>query len=247
MAVCFSFRFFKSSSTCGTKGVADRDGLGVEVNGVPLQSDDLAAAQTVERRHDDAELYRLALGFFKKIVQFLRVVRFADKLGFLRALHPVRRVRVDQAGFVGIVQRLTNVCVAVNDRVGRNTVDIEFVGVVILDMPWREIDQLQLRKVLVEVGNHLAVDGLPVGGKGRFFHARPHHFDPAGKIAGEQERRVNRRFPCAQTFDRVETFAFLHSCFLQKFFRFLFVAFDRQTGGDLLRFSLAVFIGKAGR
>ena len=65
--------------------VADRDGLGVEIDGVPLQSNDLAAAQAVERCHDDAELHRLAFGFFEKIVQLFLVVRFTDKLGFLRS------------------------------------------------------------------------------------------------------------------------------------------------------------------
>ena len=67
-------------------GMPDRNGIGIEVDGVPLEAEHLAAAQTVEGSQFDGQLQRMALDGLKQRVDLCAVVEAAYKPLLLRAL-----------------------------------------------------------------------------------------------------------------------------------------------------------------
>ncbi len=97
--------------------VADGDGLLHKVDCAPLEADSFSPAQPIKGGKDDAKLDGLAFHQREQLFQFLGVVHTASKFVFLGALYPVGRVRVENPGFEGVLQRLSDVGMAVDDGV----------------------------------------------------------------------------------------------------------------------------------
>ena len=83
-----------------------------------------AGPQTVERGEHHPELKIRPLNEMKQPIQLLRVVGMGFKPFLARALHPIRRVAVDQSRLICILQRLVNVRMAMDDRVRTDLFDL---------------------------------------------------------------------------------------------------------------------------
>ena len=62
----------------GSNRVPDSDGVLVKINGIPFQTDCLAAAQTVERAEQDRKLKLAAFCRFKESVDLISIIEAAD-------------------------------------------------------------------------------------------------------------------------------------------------------------------------
>ena len=76
--------------------VTDDDGVVFKVNGIPFETDDLAASQTVESTEQNRQLQFGSLGNLKELVHFVRIKEAADEMILLGTLNLVRRIRRDQ-------------------------------------------------------------------------------------------------------------------------------------------------------
>ena len=169
-------------------GVADRDGLLGEVNGVPLEPHDLAPAQAVEGGEQHAQLQLRSLHQLEELFQLLGVVgvRLAGVL--LRALDLVRRIAGDQIRLVGVLQGLSDIGMVVQHGAGLDPQLLDLVAVEGLDVAGRHLLEQQLGIVLVEVGVDPGADGLLVGGVGGDLQAGLHHVQPVRHEGGEEDR-----------------------------------------------------------
>ena len=95
----------------------DGDGAPLEVNGVPLEANQLASAQAVESSHQYRKLHPGALEHFKNLLELLCVQKFGLKLVLSRAVHLGGHILHHQIGFQGIFQRLMDDSVVVKHRV----------------------------------------------------------------------------------------------------------------------------------
>ena len=83
----------------------DGDGVGREVDGVPFQAENLAAAQAVEGSQLDRKLQRVAFQMEEQLVDFMAVIEAAHKLVLLGPFDLVSRVGWDHVHLDGILER----------------------------------------------------------------------------------------------------------------------------------------------
>lgn len=76
-------------------GVSNRNGLFLEVDGIPFQAYGLAAAQAVKCTEDHAKLNGVATDNFKKMVQFILLIEAAYELFLFWPFNPICWIRVD--------------------------------------------------------------------------------------------------------------------------------------------------------
>ena len=88
---------------CGNDCVLDADGLVLKINGIPFQTNDLAAAQPVECSHDNAELCRVALDRREELFQFLCLVDLRLELFLTRTFNAVCGVGTDHADLKSVL------------------------------------------------------------------------------------------------------------------------------------------------
>lgn len=88
---------------CGNDCVLNADGLVLKINGIPFQTNDLAAAQPVECSHDNAELCRVALDRCEELFQFLCLVDLRLELFLTRTFNAVCGVGTDHADLKSIL------------------------------------------------------------------------------------------------------------------------------------------------
>ena len=223
-------------------GVPNRNGLFLEVDGVPFQAYRLASAQTVKCTEDHAKLNGITTDNFKKMVQLILLIEAANELFLLGPFNPVCRIRVNQAEFESVLQGFTNIGVTVYDRIGRNTSHRQFVGVVVLYVLGCNILQFKTGVVFLKVRDDFAFDSYGIRAIGGFLHILFCHFQPV-----EQERSKKNR--ANGGFTRT---AFDCSCFQLRFlggtslrkhlFGTLFVSLYRQTCRLGRRVPFAVFV-----
>lgn len=84
-------------------GVSNRNGLFLEVDGIPFQAYGLAAAQAVKCTEDHAKLNGVATDNFKKMVQFILLIEAAYELFLFWPFNPICWIRVDQAEFESVL------------------------------------------------------------------------------------------------------------------------------------------------
>ena len=88
---------------CGNDCVLNADGLVLKINGIPFQTNDLAAAQPVECSHDNAELCRVALDRCEELFQFLCLVDLRLELFLTRTFNAVCGVGTDHADLKSVL------------------------------------------------------------------------------------------------------------------------------------------------
>ena len=88
---------------CGNDCVLNADGLVLKINGIPFQTNDLAAAQPVECSHDNAELCRVALDRREELLQFLCLVDLRLELFLTRTFNAVCGVGTDHADLKSVL------------------------------------------------------------------------------------------------------------------------------------------------
>ena len=223
-------------------GVPNRNGLFLEVDGVPFQTYRLASAQTVKCTEDHAKFNGITTDNFKKMVQLILLIEAANELFLLGSFNPVCRIRVNQAEFESVLQGFTNIGVTVYDRIGRNTSHRQFVGVVVLYVLGCNILQCKTGVVFLKVRDDFAFDSHGIRAIGGFLHILFCHFQPV-----EQERSKKNR--ANGGFTRT---AFDCSCFQLRFlggtslgkhlFGTLFVSLYCQTRRLGRRVPFAVFV-----
>ena len=89
---------------CGNDCVLNADGLVRKINGIPFQTNDLAAAQPVECSHDNTELCRVALDRCEELFQFLCLVDLRLELFLTRTFNAVCGVGTDHADLKSVLQ-----------------------------------------------------------------------------------------------------------------------------------------------
>ena len=94
---------------CGNDCVLNADGLVLKINGIPFQTNDLAAAQPVECSHDNAELCRVALDRCEELFQFLCLVDLRLELFLTRTFNAVCGVGTDHADLKSVLQAFADV------------------------------------------------------------------------------------------------------------------------------------------
>ena len=75
--------------------MVDHEALAFKVNGAPPQSNRLAAAQSVERRKNDAQFENVALDRFKQTIKLLMGVKPCLKDAFFRTFEFIRGIAVN--------------------------------------------------------------------------------------------------------------------------------------------------------
>ena len=98
--------------------VIDGDGLALKVDRRPLQPQYLAAAQTVVGCNEDAKVQRVILRDFQQLLDFILGVEVGPEAVLLRAVNFQHRVGFQIILADGILERLAEDGVVVNDRVG---------------------------------------------------------------------------------------------------------------------------------
>lgn len=223
-------------------GVPNRNGLFLEVDGVPFQAYRLASAQTVKCTEDHAKLNGITTDNFKKMVQLILLIEAANELFLLGPFNPVCRIRVNQAEFESVLQGFTNIGVTVYDRIGRNTSHRQFVGVVVLYVLGCNILQCKTGVVFLKVRDDFAFDSHGIRAIGGFLHILFCHFQPV-----EQERSKKNRANGGFTRTAFDCSCF-QLCFLggtslrKHLFGTLFVSLYRQTCRLGRRVPFAVFV-----
>ena len=112
--------------------VRDGDGLSGKVDGAPFEAAGFASPESVERCQDHAQLQVGPLDLLKQHLQLLPVVGMGLIPFFPGSLHPIRRIVVQEPGAKGVLESLTQVGVAVDDRIGTDAAHVQFIGVVVL-------------------------------------------------------------------------------------------------------------------
>ena len=124
----------------------------VEADGIPFQTNDLAAPQPVECSHDNAELCRVALDRCEELFQFLCLVDLRLELFLTRTFNAVCGVGTDHADLKSVLQAFADVGVIVDDGVCRNAAIqlmlIEILNVlgVLLKVLQGVVERLKIRK-----------------------------------------------------------------------------------------------------
>ena len=174
---------------CGNHRMLNADGLVLKINGIPFQTNDLAAAQPVECSHDNAELCRVALDRRKKLFQFLCLVDLRLELFLTRTLNAVCGVGTNHADLKSVLQALADVGVIVNDGVCRNAA-IQLMLIEILNVLGVLLKVLQGVVERLKIRNDPARDDDLVVCIGRNCHAGLHHFQPVHEKIVEKYRGV---------------------------------------------------------
>lgn len=142
--LCDQDRFSVQIAACDR--VLDGKSVLVKVEGVPLQADDLAAAQAVEGSEQDRKLQSCTGSSRKELVQLVVAVKAALKLLFLGALHLVGGIGCDHVHFGGVFQRLVDIRVIVDDRCGGYALELVLIEVLNVFRAQRLQRDLFLRK-----------------------------------------------------------------------------------------------------
>ena len=154
--------------------MTDREGVGIQVDGVPLKAEDLAAAQSVEGRQLDGKFQRVALQNLKQCVDLRAVVEVADEGRLLWALDSVGWIEGNQVHLDSILERPVDDGVVVNDRVRVDP--FELLGIKVLDIRRRQLFQRDAERLEVwddDALSHRHIRG--VGGQldGAFGDGKP--------------------------------------------------------------------------
>lgn len=218
--------------------VADGEGLPFKVDRLPSEADDLAAAQPVERAEDDRELDGIAAHRAEKLVELRLVVDTADEGRLFRPLDAVGRVELDKAHLDGVLQRLADVRMAVDDRVRTHALDVQTVLIVLLNVHRRELAERQVLRL--EVRQQPLADRELVARIGRELDAVFHQFEPVHEKFRELQllRARPRLRRVLRLFLRVKALARLAEQGLGP----PLVALDRQPCADGFGFSFAAFV-----
>ena len=174
---------------CGNDCVLDADGLVLKINGIPFQTNDLAAAQPVECSHDNAELCRVALDRREELFQFLCLVDLRLELFLARTFNAVCGVGTDHADLKSVLQAFADVGVIVDDRVCRNAA-IQLMLIEILNVLGVLLKVLQGVVERLKIRDDPARDHDLVVCIGRNCHAGLHHFQPVHEKIVEKYRGV---------------------------------------------------------
>ena len=174
---------------CGNDCVLNADGLVLKINGIPFQTNDLAAAQPVECSHDNAELCRVALDRCEELFQFLCLVDLRLELFLTRTFNAVCRVGTDHADLKSVLQAFADVGVIVDDRVCRNAA-IQLMLIEILNVLGVLLKVLQGVVERLKIRDDPARDDDLVVCIGRDCHAGLHHFQPVHEKIVEKYRGV---------------------------------------------------------
>ena len=174
---------------CGNDCVLNADGLVLKINGIPFQTNDLAAAQPVECSHDNAELCRVALDCCEELFQFLCLVDLRLELFLTRTFNAVCGVGTDHADLKSVLQAFADVGVIVDDRVCRNAA-IQLMLIEILNVLGVLFKVLQGVVERLKIRNDPARDDDLVVCIGRNCHAGLHHFQPVHEKIVEKYRGV---------------------------------------------------------
>ena len=101
----------------------------------------LAAPQTVKRSQNHPEFQVGSLNCPVQLCQLFRFIRLCLERFFARALHLIGGIACDEVRFEGVLQRFTDVRMAMDDRVRADEIDVHFVRIVILDLLCGDLPQ----------------------------------------------------------------------------------------------------------
>ena len=215
-------------------GMPDRNGIGIEVDGVPLEAEHLAAAQTVEGSQFDGQLQRMALDGLKQRVDLCAVVEAADKPLLLRALDLVGGIVGDHVHLDCVLERPVNDCVIVDDRVRVDA--LKLLGIEALNVRGRQ--PLQRNPPLRKVGRNDALDHRHIRGIGRQLDGALGDRQPA--LEKVRKEHLLLRHIVLRNWDNGDHEAL--PLFQQKGFRALLVALYGQISGKPRGFPFAVLV-----
>jgi len=104
--------------------VADFNGVLLKVYSSPFQPYNLAAAQTIKGSQHNCHLNFAAAHSVEQCVHFILAVKVPGKFVFLRAIHLVGGVHIDQVRFHCVFQGAVDNRMIVNDRIGLHTLQL---------------------------------------------------------------------------------------------------------------------------
>ena len=101
----------------GRDCMSNRERVISEVNRIPLQAEDFASPQSVKRTEHDNQFQLRALRSGKQLVHLVAVVEAADEAILLGTVDFIRWIGCNQIGLDGILERLVDDGMVVDDRV----------------------------------------------------------------------------------------------------------------------------------
>ena len=140
----------------------DLQRVGFKVDGIPFQTQHLAAAQTVEGCQQNRDLQLGALCDLRQSMNLIGTVIAAFELVLLRTLDLICRIGGDQVDLDRILQRLVDVCVIMDHGICLDP--FKLLGVEVLQVGGFQVYQLDA--ALAEIRNDDALHHSLIAGIG---------------------------------------------------------------------------------
>lgn len=165
--------------------VIDGDGLALKVDRRPLQPQYLAAAQTVVGRNEDAQVQGVILRYFQQLLDFILGVEVGPEAVLLRAVNFQHRVDFQIVLAHGILERLAEDGVVVDDGVGGAAIQQNLLLKVVQYLR-RDLAEFQAQRL--EVLRDATLNHLVVADKGGCLDGCLVDLNPLVEIIQKQHR-----------------------------------------------------------
>ena len=159
---------------CLRNDVLDLQRVGFKVDGIPSQTQHLAAAQTIERCQQNRDLQLGALCDLRQSVNLIGTVIATFELVLLRTLDLICRIGGDQVDLHRILQRLVDVCMVMDHRICLDP--FKLLVVEILQVGGFQVYQFDA--ALSEIGNDHTLHHSLIAGIGRNLDSAFRDFKP---------------------------------------------------------------------